>query len=124
MLPRCTVANRLISPAVKVRALDAFGNLATGFNGAVAVALGANPGGATLSGTTPVAAVGGVATYFDLSVNKAGTGYTLTATASGVPSVTSTPFDVTPSTPTPPAFPVPPANTLAGAGDRPPPSGD
>src|SRR5207244_4679163 len=28
-----TVANRLITPAVKVRALDAFGNLATGFSG-------------------------------------------------------------------------------------------
>src|SRR5205823_6179611 len=64
--PVTTVANRLITPAVKVRALDAFGNLATGFSGSVAVALGANPGGATLSGTTPVAAIGGVATFYDL----------------------------------------------------------
>src|SRR5207247_1554113 len=58
--PVTTVANRLISPAVKVRALDALGNLATGFSGSVAVALGANPSGATLSGTTPVAAVSGL----------------------------------------------------------------
>src|SRR2546426_10977105 len=81
--PRTTVANHQISPAVKVRALDAFGSIAAGFTGAVGVALGSNPDGATLSGTTPVAAVGGVATYFDLSVNKAGTGYHPPAAARG-----------------------------------------
>src|SRR3989440_11323774 len=47
--PGTTVANRQITPAVKGRALDAFGNVATGFTGAVAVALGSNPGSATLS---------------------------------------------------------------------------
>src|SRR5438046_2852009 len=72
--PGTTVANHQISPAVKVRALDAFGNVAAGFTGAVAVALGSNAGGATLSGTTAVAAAGGVATFFDLSVNKAESG--------------------------------------------------
>src|SRR5207302_10051424 len=113
--PGTTVANHQISPAVKVRALDAFGNVAAGFTGAVGIALGSNPGGATLSGTTPVAAVSGVATFFDLSVDKAGTGYTLTASASGVPSVTSTAFDVTPGTATQLAFTVQPANTVAGA---------
>src|SRR5436190_10450649 len=78
--PSTTVANHQISPAVKVRALDAFGNIAAGFTDAVAIALGSNPGGSTLSGTTPVAAVSGVATFF-VSLNKAGTGYTLTASA-------------------------------------------
>src|SRR2546425_342473 len=72
--PRTTVANHQISPAVKVRALDAFGNIAAGFTGAVGVALGSNPGSATLSGTTPVAPVSGVGTFFDLSPNKTGTG--------------------------------------------------
>src|SRR5207302_971874 len=80
--PSTTVANRQITPAVKVQALDAFGNVATGFTGAVAIALGSNPGGSTLSGTTPVAAVSGVATFF-VSLNKAGTGYTLAASAGG-----------------------------------------
>src|SRR5207253_1348537 len=113
--PGTTVANRQISPAVKVRALDAFGNVATGFTGAVTVALGSNAGGATLSGTTAVAAAGGVATFFDLSVNKTGTGYTLTASASGVTSVTRTPFDIIPGTATQLAFTVQPSNTVAGA---------
>src|SRR2546430_7050197 len=102
----CSSDLHQISPAVKVRALDAFGNIAAGFPGAVGIALGSNPGGATLSGTTPVGAVGGIATYLDLSVNKAGTGYTLTASASGVPSVTSTPFDIIPGTATQLAFTV------------------
>src|SRR5256714_1014136 len=95
-------------------ALDAFGNVATGFSDAVAIALGSNPGGSTLSGTTPVAAVSGVATFF-VSLNKAGTGYTLTASASGFTLVTSTPFDIIPGTTTQLAFTVQPSNTVAGA---------
>src|SRR5439155_298147 len=94
--PGTTVANRLITPAVKVRALDALGNLATSFAGNVSVALGSNPGGATLGGTTPVTAVSGVATFFDLSLNKTGTGYTLTASASGFTTINSTGIDITP----------------------------
>src|SRR5213078_51440 len=113
--PGTTVANRPITPAVKVRALDAFGNVATGFTGAVAVALGSNPGSATLSGTTPVAAVGGVATFVDLSINKTGTGYTLTGSPSGFAPVTSTAFDTTPGTATQLAFTQQPSTTVAGA---------
>src|SRR5207253_3217352 len=112
--PSTTVANRQITPAVKVQALDAFGNVATGFTGAVAIALGNNPGGSTLSGTTPVAAVGGVAT-FSVSLNKAGTGYTLTTSASGFTPVTSTAFDITPGTATQLAFTQQPTATVAGA---------
>src|SRR5207247_3048448 len=90
------------------------GNVATGFTDAVAIALGSNPGGSTLSGTTPVAAVSGVATFF-VSLNKAGTGYTLTGSASGFTPVTSTPFDIIPGTTTQLAFTVQPSNTVAGA---------
>src|SRR5205807_212513 len=112
--PSTTVAGQQITPAVKVRALDAFGNVATGFTDAVAIALGSNPGGSTLSGTTPVAAVGGVAT-FSVSLNKAGTGYTLTASASGFTPVTSTAFDITPGAATQLAFTQQPSATVAGA---------
>src|SRR5213079_3172237 len=112
--PGTTVAGQQITPAVKVRALDALGNVATGFTGAVAIAMGSNPGGSTLSGTTPVAAVSGVATFF-VSLNKAGTGYTLTASAGGFAPVTSTAFDIIPGTATQLAFTVQPSNTVAGA---------
>src|SRR5207244_2825576 len=113
--PSTTVANRLITPAVKVTALDALGNQVPSFTRSVTVALGANSGGATLSGTTPVAAVGGVATFVDLSLNKTATGYTLTASASGFAPVTSTAFDITPGTANQLAFTVQPSNTMAGA---------
>src|SRR5437588_3848730 len=109
--PSTTVANHQISPAVKVRALDAFGNVATGFTGAVAIALGSNPGGSTLSGTTPVAAVGGVASFGDLSLTRTATGYTLTASGGGLGPVTSSAFDITPGTATRLAFTVQPSNT-------------
>src|SRR2546425_1228942 len=112
--PRTTVADHQISPAVKVRALDALGNPVPSFTGSVSIAAGNNPGGATLSGTTPVAAVSGVATFFDLSLNKTGTGYTLTASASGFAPVTSTAFDITPGTATQLAFAQQPSTTVAG----------
>src|SRR3989454_1031080 len=111
--PGTTVASNLISPAVKVRALDAFGNVVTGFTDAVAVALGSNPDGATLSGTTPVAALNGIATFF-LSLDKVGTGYTLTASAGGLGPVTSSAFDVIPGTATHLAFTQQPSTTVAG----------
>ena len=72
--------------------LDAFGNLVTGDNtDVVTLALGNNPGGATLSGGGSVTVSGGVATFGTLSLDKAGTGYTLTAsTPPGTPSPTWT----------------------------------
>src|SRR5437667_2889874 len=109
------MSNRLITPAVKVRVLDALGNLVPSFTGSVTIALGSNPGGATLSGTTPVSAAGGVATFFDLSLNKTGTGYTLTASATGFTPVTSTTVDIIPGTATQLAFTVQPSTTVAGA---------
>src|SRR5439155_1309025 len=82
------VAARTISPAVQVAARDAQGNLVSAFAGSVTVALGTNPSGGTLAGTTTVTAAGGVATFGTLSVDKVGTGYTLTATAPGLSGAT------------------------------------
>src|SRR3989449_5051669 len=113
--PGTTVAGQQITPAVKLRALDALGNVATGFSGAITVAIGSNPGGATLSGTILVAAVGGVASFGDLSLNRTATGYALTASGGGLGPVTSTAFDITPGTATRLAFTVQPSNTVAGA---------
>src|SRR2546427_12705364 len=61
--PTNTVAGGAISPAVQLSALDPAGNLVPTFTGSVTVALGNNPGGRTLGGTTTVAAVGGVVTF-------------------------------------------------------------
>ncbi|HKE90138.1 MAG TPA: alkaline phosphatase family protein, partial [Gemmatimonadales bacterium] len=93
--PSVTAAGAGITPAVAVTASDLAGNLATSYSGAVTVAIGANPGSGTLSGTATQSAVAGVATFTGLSINSAGTGYTLVASANGVTSATSGSFDVT-----------------------------
>ena len=81
-----------IDPEVKVEALDTLGNVLTEFDGAVRVALGSNRSGGTLSGTVRVAALSGVAFFDTLVINRAGSGYTLVASAPGMVSVTSAPF--------------------------------
>src|SRR5439155_1411768 len=113
--PSNAVAGRTISPAVQVSARDAQGNLVTGFVGSVTMALGTNPGGSTLGGTTTVPAVSGVASFASLSIAKVGTGYTLTAAAAGLPAATSAAFNVTPGTAAKLVFTVQPSNTAAGA---------
>src|SRR5206468_3075549 len=116
--PSATAAAAAITPAVQVTALDAGGNVATGFAGSVAVALGTNPSGGTLAGTTTVPAVSGVASFASLSLNKVGSGYTLTAAAPFQPALTgatSTPFDISPGQAAQLLFTVQPTGTTAGA---------
>src|SRR4029077_3153211 len=110
-----TTSGAAITPAVQVTAQDAQGNTAAGFTGNVTVAIGANPGSGTLSGTTTVAAASGLATFSTLSINRSGTGYTLTAGATGVSGATSGAFDVTPGAATQLVFTVQPTTTAAGA---------
>ena len=65
----------------------------------VTVALSGGDPNATLGGTTTQPTSGGVATFADLSVDKTGTSYVLTASLpdfSAVPALQSDPFDVTP----------------------------
>ena len=74
---------------IEVELLDALGNLATGATPLVTLSLGNNPGGATLNGTASVNAVDGVATFTGLSLNQAGSGYTLAAASAGLTGATS-----------------------------------
>lgn len=77
-----------------VKAEDSFGTVDTTFNGTVTVSLGNNPGGSKLGGTVSVAAVNGVATFNNLTLNKTGTGYTLISKATGLTQGTTNPFNV------------------------------
>ncbi|WP_165226789.1 Ig-like domain repeat protein [Aquisphaera insulae] len=78
--PSTVGANGLFGLSVLVT--DRQGNPVS--NGSVTVALGANPGHATLGGTLTQAVYNGVATFPDLSLSAAGTGYTLVVTVVGV----------------------------------------
>src|SRR5207248_3080567 len=113
--PSNALAGAAITPAVQVVAHDAQGNTATGFSGNVTMALGVNPGSGTLAGTTSLTAVSGVATFSSLSIDKVGTGYTLTAVdpGEGLSGATSTPFNITPGPATQLVFTVQPSTAVA-----------
>lgn len=102
--PGSAATGAAITPAVTVAATDQAGNTDTNYHAAVSVALGTNPGGGTLSGTTTVTAVDGVATFPGLNIDKPGTGYTLVASASGLTAATSTAFSITQPSTTLPQF--------------------
>jgi hypothetical protein len=96
-----------IQPPASVTAGSAFGltvtvenssgDVATNYIGSVTISLDDNPGDGTLEGTLTVPVVDGVATFSGLTLDAAGTGYTIEATNGYVPSVTSSAFDVTPA---------------------------
>ncbi|HEX5385794.1 MAG TPA: Ig-like domain repeat protein [Gemmatimonadales bacterium] len=92
--PSNATVGAAITPAVKVQVQDAAGNVVTGASNQITVALGSNATGASLGGTTTVSAVNGTATFANLTVNRPGTGYTLTALASGLVSAESNAFNV------------------------------
>ena len=109
--PTSVKVGQTISPAVTVRILDGNGAVLPGVP--VTLSLGANPGGAVLTGGGPVVTdASGIATFAGLSLNAVGTGYTLVATvgAAGYVTTTSSSFDVT--TPPPPP---PPAAAITSA---------
>ncbi len=93
--PGSAQAGAAISPAVRVTIQDAFGNVATTATDAVTVAFGNNPRNGTLSGTKTVNAINGVATFADLSLNRAGQGYTLQSSSGSLAAATSAAFNIT-----------------------------
>ena len=97
--PANALKDNVIAPAVTVRIQDASGTLDTAANRNVSIAVGNDPSGsAILSGTTTVAAVNGIATFSDLRIDRAGSGYTLLATsdlpAPALTSAESTAIDI------------------------------
>jgi hypothetical protein len=94
MEPANTTAGTILTPAPAVAFEDASGRVIATASGPVTLQLGSNPGGGTLSGLTTVSAGNGVATFPGLTINNAGTGYTLAEVSAGVPRTASTPFNV------------------------------
>lgn len=97
--PTTAAQDAAIVPAVAVTVQDASGALMVGATTPVTIAVGNNPGSAVLSGTLTRAAVNGVATFGDLRLDQAGSGYTLTASATGLAGTTSAAFDITGAAP-------------------------
>jgi hypothetical protein len=112
--PSNVAAGSSIAPSVTVSVEDANGNVVPTATNSITVAIGTNPASGTLGGTATASAVNGVATFANLNINKVGTGYTLTATTSGLTGATSSAFNVTPGAAAKLVFTTQPTNTTAG----------
>ncbi len=108
------VAGAPINAIPQVAVQDATGNRITSSTAQITIAIGTNPGGGTLAGTTTVTASGGEAAFPGLSIDKAGSGYTLIASAAGLTSATSAAFDVVAGTATRLAFKTEPSDSEVG----------
>ena len=92
---------------------DAYGNLVTGFGSAVTIGLVAGPSAGDLGGSLTATVSGGVATFSGLSIDLAGSGYAVQATATGLAPATTTSVGVTPAAPAQLVIPAGPPPTLA-----------
>jgi len=95
--PANAIAGEALNPALQVEVRDSSGHLVSGSRAAITLAFGVNPHGATLHGSTIVNAVGGVATFSGLTVERADSGYTLVAHATAINQGTSAAFNVGPT---------------------------
>jgi len=92
--PTTTPAGAPFTPPVKVAIQDAVLGTVVAATNPVTIALAANAAGATLSGTTTVAATNGVATFGNLTLDRVGTGYTFLVTSPNLTSSISAPFSI------------------------------
>ena len=113
--PANGVTGSALAPIV-VSVENASGKVVAGNTSAVTLKFANNPAGATLGGTLTRNAVNGVATFDNITVSKAGTGYTLTATDGTLTSDTSAAFNIVSSAPAKLAFTTqPPSTAQSGA---------
>jgi uncharacterized membrane protein len=113
--PTNVAAGVAINPAITVQVVDSFGNPVTDSSAPVTLALGTNSGGAKLGGTLTVNAVNGLATFSDITLNRTGSGYTLSASSGTLTGAASAAFNVTPAVPSQLQFVQQPAGGVAGS---------
>lgn len=94
--PGSSAASNALASAITVQVLDASGNIVTTDSSSITLAIAINPGASSLSGTTTINAVNGVASFTNISLNKAAAGYSLIATDRNLSAAGSTPFDISP----------------------------
>ena len=117
-LPVQTTMGTVMTPGIQVAVEDVNGFAVPGDTSNVTIAIGTGPAGATMSGTTTVAAVNGVATFSNLTFSNMGT-YTVTVSDGLLTGATSSPFIIN-GTATQLAFLVQPAAPSANTAITPP----
>jgi hypothetical protein len=96
--PSNTAQAANFSPSISVSVRDASNNVVTGSSVSLTLAITSgtgSPAGRLTCTSNPKAASGGVVTFSGCSISKKATGYTLTATSSGLTSGTSSTFSIT-----------------------------
>jgi uncharacterized protein YjdB len=116
--PGTVAVGDAITPGVQVEIQNAQGQRVATSSAPVALTL--NPASGSLSGTTTVAAVNGVATFNDLRIGRPGAGYTLRATTTGLTGASSGTFSVNAGPPVAIRFVQQPGSMVAGASFVPP----
>jgi Bacterial Ig-like domain (group 2) len=114
--PTNVASNTAIVPSIQVAVQDANGSTVTAPSASITLALTTNSGGAVATGSLTLTTTSGVATFTNVQVGLAGTGYTLVASAAaaGLTSATSAAFNVTAGAPAKLAFVVQPTSSVAG----------
>jgi hypothetical protein len=101
--PTTTVVKGVVgggSNPITVDVYDAYGNVETpaGNQADVTLAIandaGSGPAATTLGGTPTQTSASGIATFDDITLDHSGIGFTLSASAAGLTSATSDPFDI------------------------------
>ncbi len=113
------IAGAPIGP-VAVAARDRYGNLATEFDGTLALSTGLTLPGTTLSGAVTAEATGGLAMFDDVWLERARRQYTLKVLGEGLTPGTSAPFDVRPGPPVALSFETAPTTACRGLPLSPP----
>jgi len=97
--PNSADVGHVMTPPVEVVVRDSVGGTDSSFTGTITISLASNSTSASLSGTTVVRPVNGIASFGNLAIDKAGT-YTLQASTSGATSIVSNAFTIsTPNAP-------------------------
>lgn len=92
--PSNATAGLAIAPAMQIAVVDSFGNRTSSVQ-PIVLALGGGASGATLGGTLTKTPTAGLATFSDITVNRAANGYTLVASMTGPAlSATTSTFNV------------------------------
>jgi hypothetical protein len=112
--PTNTTAGATIFPGVTVQITDKFGNAVANDTSIVTLAVATGPAGGVLGGIVAQPANNGLATFSNLSIDKAG-GYTLAAADGTITPALSGPFTIAPAAASKLKFTTqPPFNTTAG----------
>ncbi len=115
--PSEAIAGMPFDPQPVVAAVDEQGNIDTSYNGLVVLTITGSTGqsDARIFGGTRVALIKGVVKFRGLYIDKAGSGYTLTATNGNLAQAISEPFDISPGASAKLAFITQPSGGTAGA---------